>query len=188
MNNIPFLPEIINIKQYSTFNEFIDDLFHILYVQFFVDKIKFNGKIVKINQKLLVCNQNDDCASLEYTCLNCPFQGKFERFNHIVTGLNENTRTPGKYKESRAVRAHWIKPIIENVDNEKILYFKKGSKHYFWAKEDAYIVIVKENYKGDYYLNTAFVVDDKTYYKRYEREYENYNKSLTIFEMKKDSP
>lgn len=180
MNKICSLPELIDRNKYNSFNEFIDDIFHILYVQFFIDKIKFNESIVKINQTPLNCNQNDNCGSTEYTCAKCPFLGKFERFNHIVTGLNENTRTPGKYKENRAIRVHWIKPIIENVDTLGILYFKKGFKHYFWAKNENYIVIVKENKKGQYYLVTAFVVDDITYYKRYEREYANYIKSIKM--------
>ena len=111
---------------------------------------------------------------LPTSCENCPFVGKFERFNHIATGLNENTRTPGKYKEARAVRIPWIKPIIENVDNKQILYFPKNNKHYFWAKNDNYIVVVKETKNNEYYLITAFVVDDLTYYKRYEHEYQQY--------------
>ena len=172
------LPKLINRKQYKSFNDFIEDLFYILYVHFFDEKVYFNGQIVKINQTPLECNQDDDCSSIEYTCSACPFQGKFERFNHIITGLNESTRAPGKYKESRAIRIHWIKPIIENVENEKILYFKKSNKHYFWAKEDSYIVIIKENNKGHYYLVTAFVVDDETYFKRYEKEYANYQNLL----------
>ncbi len=174
MNKISFLPEIIDKSKYNSFNEFIEDLFYILYVQFFTDKIRYNGKIVKINQTPLKCKENDDCGSEEYSCKKCPFQGKFERFNHIITGLNENTRAPGKYKESRALRIHWIKPIIENHESESILYFKKYEKHYFWAKEDNYIVIVTENKKGDYYLVTAFVVDDETYYNRYLEEYQKY--------------
>lgn len=176
MNNIQFLPEVIDFEKYNTFNEFIEDIFYILYNQFFVDKIKFNGKLVRISTKELICGQNDNCNSEEYTCSSCPFQGKYERFNHIVTGLNENTRTPGKYNQDRAIRIHWIKPIIENVEEEDIIYFKKGDTHYFWAKEDSYIVIVTENNKGLYFLKTAFVVNDTTYYKRFEREYNNYMK------------
>lgn len=178
MNSISFLPDLIDVNKYKTFNDFIEELFYIVYNQFFVEKIKFNGKFVKINQTPLKCTQNDDCESIEYNCEHCPFQGKYERFNHIVTGLNENTRTPGRYKESRAIRSHWIKYIIENVQNEKILYFKKGTKHYFWAKEDSYIVIIKETKKGDYYLVTAFYIDDKTYVFRYEEDYIKYKKSL----------
>lgn len=174
VNNIQFLPAIIEIDKYKTFNDFIEDLFYIFYNQFFVDKIRFNGKFVQIATNTLKCTQNDNCGSIEYTCSNCPFKGKYDRFNHIVTGLNENTRAPGKYKESRAIRAHWIKPIIENVNDEQIFYFKKGFKHYFWAKEDSYIVIVNENKKGQYFLSTAFVIDDETYYKRYEKEYQKY--------------
>ncbi len=174
MNKISFLPELIDKSKYQSFNDFIDDLFYIVYTQFFVDKILFNNQIVKINQTPLKCTQNDNCGSLEYTCNNCPFIGKYERFNHIVTGLNENTRTPGRYKENRAIRVHWIKYIIENVNQKEILYFEKNSKHYFWAKNENYIVIVKETKKGQYYLVTAFYVDDMTYYKRYERDYLNY--------------
>lgn len=178
MNSIPFLPDLIDVRKYKTFNDFIEELFYIVYNQFFVEKIKFNGKFVKINQTPLKCTQNDDCESVEYSCEHCPFQGKYERFNHIVTGLNENTRTPGRYKESRAIRVHWIKYIIENVKNEKIFYFQKGTKHYFWAKEYSYIVIIKETKKGDYYLVTAFYIDDKTYEFRYEEDYIKYKKSL----------
>lgn len=185
MNNKSFLPDLIDVNQYETFNEFIEELFYILYNQFFVEKIRFNGKFVKINKTPLKCTQNDNCNSVEYSCNHCPFQGKYERFNHIVTGLNENTRTPGKYKESRAIRVHWIKYIIENVQSEKILYFKKGTKHYFWAKYVSYIVIIKETPKGDYYLITAFYIDDKTYEFKFEKDYLIYN---NLFKNEKDSP
>lgn len=185
MHKTSFLPEIINETNYPNFNNFVESLFSIFCNQFFVEKIKFKGKIVKINQTLLECNQNDNCQSIEYTCQNCPFQGKFERFNHIVTGLNDNTRTPGKYKRNRAIRVHWIKYIIENVNNEKILYFQKGAKHYFWAKEDSYVVILKETKNGQFYLITAFYVDDPTYKHRYENDYRKYQKQCKI---EKDSP
>ena len=68
--------------------------------------------------------------------------------------------------------------IIENHMDPQILYFHKPHKqkirHYFWAKEENYIVIIQEEKRFQYFLITAFIVDDPTYYKRYEQDYKNY--------------
>lgn len=178
MNNIPFLPPEIQRKNYPTINDFIDDIFNILIDHFYIQKIRFDKEIIKINGNQLICKSDDNCNSVEYDCSNCPFQNKHERFNHIVTGKNENSRAPGKYNEKRAIRIHWIKPIIENYSQDEILYFNKPYKgkkrHYFWAKDDNYIVVVEETKKSKFYIITAFVIDDGTYYNRLEKDYNDY--------------
>lgn len=184
VNNITFLPPIKKISDYQKFNDFIEDMFQIVIGHFYIDKIKFNSSIVRISNNNLICQESRKCGSEEYSCKDCPFKNKHERFNHIMTGKNDNTRTPGKFSVNRAVRAHWIKPIIENVNDEHIYYFikpyKKRKRHYFWAKDENYIVIVEETMKSQYYIITAFYIDDYTYYKKYEKDLKNFNKNILV--------
>lgn len=177
-NQISFLPPIKRRKDFASFKDFINEIFELFITQFYTSKISFKNSIVKLSPKLLKCKDTDNCQSIEYNCNNCPFKDKPERFNHIVTGKNEFSRTPGKFREDRASRIHWIKYIIENHMDPQILYFHKPHKqkirHYFWAKEENYIVIIQEEKRFQYFLITAFIVDDPTYYKRYEQDYKNY--------------
>ena len=132
---------------------------------------------INIATKLLNCKPEDNCESVEYNCNNCPFQTKFDIFNHIITGKINTYRTPGKFKLVRAERVHWIKPIIENYKNG-VLYFnhpsKKGLEHYFWLKTHKFIVIVIETKSKKCYLKTAFYIDDVTYEKKFEQMYKDY--------------
>lgn len=172
-----WLPKIINQNNYANIQAFIDDIYNIFTTDFFINRIVFEGKQVNIATKLLNCKPEDNCKSIEYNCDNCPFQNKFDIFNHIITGKINTYRTPGKFRLERAERIHWIKPIIDNYKNG-VLYFnyptKKGIEHYFWLKTHDFIVIFIEKKSKKCYLKTAFYIDDKTYEKKFGQMYKYY--------------
>jgi len=176
-----WLPNKIDRQKYSTFKDFIDDVYNIFVSNFYIDKIVFKNINVHVAEKLLNCENSDNCESLEYECSDCPFKNKHDIFNHVVTGKNINHRTPGKFNINRAIRINWIKPIISNVNSGLVLYFCENINnrinHYFWLKSEKYIVIVEENAKNKMYLKTAFYIDIPTYEKKFAKKYENYNKT-----------
>lgn len=172
-----WLPSLIDFNKYCSINDFIDDIYNIFSTDFFINRIIFEGKKVNISTKLLNCKPEDNCQSLEYTCDNCPFQNKFDIFNHIITGKINTYRTPGKFQLERAKRVHWIKPIIDNYKNGVLYFYKhtnKGIEHYFWLKTHKYIVIFIENKSQKCYLKTAFYINDVTYENKFEQMYKNF--------------
>lgn len=101
------------------------------------------------------------------------FENYIEGFVHVVTRKSDLKKQRLLVCE-RANRVHWIKPILENHDDNRIKYFTyiEGDgalREYYWYKEKDYIVITEDIGK-DYLLITAFTVDAwevKKYNKRY---------------------
>jgi len=103
-------------------------------------------------------------------------KGKFKGFEHIIT---RESKYSGKrdFDRERANKIHWIIPIIENVNDNRIKYFErindKGyNQQFYWYQEKAFIVIVRE-LKPDLLLITSFSVDtlENNKYKNYYNEY-----------------
>ena len=179
-----WLPDIIDYTKYNNINEFVDDIYNVFTTDFFIKKIKFNGKNINISPKILNCTPEDNCQSIEYNCHNCPFKGKLDIFNHVITGKINTYRTPGKFNVNRAIRIHWIKFIIENYKNG-VLYFNNQKKsdlvHYFWLKNYKFVVIFVEVKNGKCYLKTAFYIDDPTYEHKFQIKYDEFtSKKSTI--------
>jgi hypothetical protein len=126
---------------------------------------------INIKGKLIQVSFNDN-KSKHPVC-----RGKMQTFEHIIT---RESKYKGKrdFDRVRANKIHWIKPILENVNDPRIKYFEKlhddgGNRQYYWFEEKKYIVILKE-VKPDLLLVTAFSVDNlealkfKTWYNLYE--------------------
>jgi hypothetical protein len=128
---------------------------------FVTNKISIQGKELTVN--ISKSNHRD-------------FKGKAETFVHIITRKNKYT---GKreYDRYRANRIHWIRPILENCEDSRILRFErindKGiNQLYFWYKEQDFIVILRE-VKPSLLLVTSFCVDatEKNMYTSWYRQY-----------------
>src|SRR5690554_2307336 len=97
-------------------------------------------------------------------------RGKMVAFEHIIT---RESKYKGKrdFDRERANKIHWIKPIIENVNDARIKYFESVNdegynQRFCWYEEKGYLVIIRE-LNPEYFLITAFCVDvyEKTKYK-----------------------
>lgn len=96
------------------------------------------------------------------------FERYYEKFVHVITRTIKGGRykTSGKireFREERANRVHWIRPILENKEDKRITYFQyiedDGTlRDYYWYRGKQYIVIV-EYIQPDYALITGFCVD-----------------------------
>lgn len=103
-------------------------------------------------------------------------RGKFAAFEHVIT---RESKHKGKrdFDKERANKIHWIKPIIENVKDNRIKYFERANddgynQQYYYYEEKGFIVIIRE-LKPDLLLITSFSVDvlEKPRYKDWYNEY-----------------
>lgn len=104
-------------------------------------------------------------------------RGKPKGFEHIITRESKykGLRDFDKY---RANKIHWIKPIIENVNDPRILYYERinddgQNQRYYWYEDKDFLVIVRE-LNPEYFLITSFEVDDSEKPK-YRKQYNDYN-------------
>ncbi|CAM1351003.1 hypothetical protein [Tenacibaculum insulae] len=92
-------------------------------------------------------------------------RGKSQGFEHIIT--RESKHNKRRYFDNqRANKIHWIKPIIENVNDPRIKYFEavndKGfNQLFYWYEEKNFIVIVRE-INPQLMLITSFSVDTQS--------------------------
>lgn len=105
------------------------------------------------------------------------FNGLVEKFVHVITReAKEDRRKIAKsireFRSERAVRIHWIRPIIENAADKRITRFKYiensgREREYFWYRAKEYMVVV-EYIKPNFALITGFCVDQSNhaYYMR----------------------
>jgi len=111
------------------------------------------------------------------------FKGKCETFVHLVT--RESKHSGKRYFDChRANRIHWVKPILENVTDARILHFEKVNdkgynQHFLWYREKDFIIILRE-IDPDLLLVTSFCVDalNKSLYKQWYEEYRQKKTSL----------
>lgn len=105
------------------------------------------------------------------------FDGLLEKFVHVITrDIKEDKRkiskTVREFRSERAVRIHWIKPILENASDKRITRFRYiensgREREYFWYRMKGYMVVV-ERINPNYALITGFCVDhsNQAYYMR----------------------
>ena len=96
------------------------------------------------------------------------YNGLNEKFVHIITrDIKESKRKDSKkireFRSERALRIHWIKPIIENCNDMRIRRFRYTEesgreREYFWFVEKEYIAVV-EFLNPDVALITGFCLD-----------------------------
>jgi hypothetical protein len=90
------------------------------------------------------------------------FKGYPSGFEHICTRKSEISKK--RYFDiDRANKITWIRPIIENYENNRIKYFEREhfngqNQKYFWYEEKNFVVIIREIQKN-LFLITAFSVD-----------------------------
>ncbi|MCM1517607.1 MAG: hypothetical protein NC117_03090 [Pseudoflavonifractor sp.] len=109
------------------------------------------------------------------------FDGLLEKFVHVVTrDTKENryktSRIVREFRSERAVRIHWIKPILENASDKRITRFRYlentgREREYFWYRAKGYMVVVE--YVSPFFaLITGFCVDSSNH-AYYMRKYQN---------------
>jgi hypothetical protein len=99
---------------------------------------------------------------------------KEEGFWHVTTRdyFKDGNRDP---EGDRLIRIRWIRACIENYQHSKMCYFAypEGSgkmRHYFWLKEQNYLVVLEEN-RTFFSLVTAYIVDRRYMIEDLERKY-----------------
>lgn len=138
----------------------VKELYAIFYRDFFENTITIDGIPLKVKPYLYKNSQKDN--------LPPDFEQYCEKFVHIITRTIKGgkQKTAGKireFREERANRIHWIKPILENKNDKRITCFKyvedDGTvRDYYWYRGKQYIVIV-EYIRPDYALITGFCMD-----------------------------
>lgn len=109
------------------------------------------------------------------------FKNKAETFVHVITRKSDHN-DKRYFDKHRANKIHWIRPVLENADDDRILCFerlndKNENQHYFWFAEKEFIVILRE-IDPDVLLITAFCVDkhEGVKYKRWYDEHKGLKK------------
>jgi hypothetical protein len=173
LDKCKWLPEIIECKNFSEWNEYLDGLYKIFQKDFVEDKIFFEGKQVNYRR--------------------APKDGKYENaFIHLThndelhNSKDPNDRVPDP---KRAARIGWNKPIIEHYpcnesceNCEKILYFEeyngKNVKAYFLFKDVRFLVIIEKRKKYNLFL-TGFYIEYDNVLEKNIKKYEKYKKQKT---------
>lgn len=106
------------------------------------------------------------------------FKGLPVGFEHICTRKSDHSQKRN-FDPVRANKIGWIRPIIENYQNNRIKYFEKlhfngQNQKFFWHEEKDYVVIIRD-INTKLILITAFTVD-KINKKRYKNDYYAYKK------------
>lgn len=105
------------------------------------------------------------------------YDGLLEKFVHIITrdrkeNRRKTSRVVREFRSERALRIHWIKPILENSLDKRITRFRYmensgREREYFWYRAKGYMVVV-EFINPNFTLITGFCVDQSNhaYYMR----------------------
>ena len=105
-------------------------------------------------------------------------KGKHQCFEHIIT---RESKLSGKrnFDPERANKIHWIKPILENVNDPRIRYFEainddNENQQFYWYEEMNFVVILRE-LNPNLLLITSFSIDKEERYgfKKKYKEYKN---------------
>ncbi len=151
--------------------KYLSVLYGIYKRDFIQNTIKVNGRNIIVQRDIL----NEKRYGI--------FRGKQKTFHHIVTKENEEYKKR-YFDRYRANKIHWIRPILENRNDDRIKKFEKlnydgDNQLYFWYKEKDFIVILKA-INPNLLLVTAFFVDKdrKDKYQRYYDEYRQKNTPL----------
>lgn len=104
------------------------------------------------------------------------FKNKNETFVHVIT---RDSKIAGRrnFDRERANRIHWIRPILEQVDNPAIWYFERLNdrqqmQYFYWYEAGNFLVLLR-NIEPDLFLVTSFYVDKgyKTQFKEWYKDY-----------------
>lgn len=151
------------------------------------DKDKILELHDRFKNDVLIQKENLDGAELiikpyPYNCSHKDglpdwFDGLLEKFVHVITrdakeDRRKTAKTVREFRSERAVRVHWIKPILENASDKRITRFRYiensgREREYFWYRAKGYMVVV-EYINPNFALITGFCVDQSNhaYYMR----------------------
>lgn len=109
--------------------------------------------------------------------------GKPQAFTHITTEENRQT----KQRElclRRCERIAWIKAVVENADDPRVLMWEKEQKtsrrratRTFLFLEDKDFLVILQEIKWGHYLITAIYVDNPNQKRKHLKAYEAYKKA-----------
>ena len=135
-------------------------LYAISHRDFFENTVIIDGTPLRVKPYLYKNSKKDK--------LPTDFERYYEKFVHVITRTTKGGRrkTAGQireFREERANRVHWIRPILENRNDKRVTCFKyiedDGTiRDYYWYRGKQYIVIV-EYIQPNYALITGFLVD-----------------------------
>ena len=104
----------------ETEQEKMDELYAIFHRDFFENTVIIDGIPLKVKPYLYKNSKKDN--------LPVDFERYYEKFVHVITRTIKGGRykTSGKireFREERANRVHWIRPILENKEDSALLIF-----------------------------------------------------------------
>jgi len=103
-------------------------------------------------------------------------KGKHQCFEHIIT--RESKHSGKRYFDpQRANKIHWIRPILENVNDPRIKYFEainddNENQQFYWYEEMNFVIILRE-ITPNLLLITSFSVDKEGRY-GFKKQYKAY--------------
>ncbi len=160
----PYFKDGVNVNDLEKIKE-LHDVFH---ADFFDHRVVVDDIPIKVKPYKYKGGKRENMPE-EYSEF-------YEKFVHVITrekkASNRKTApTIREFREERANRVHWIRPILENCNDKRITrfthtnYSKMRQREYFWYRGKDYIVIV-EYIRPDYALITGFCVDsdNRAYY------------------------
>ena len=173
LKNCKWLPSIIECKDFSKWNDYLEGLYIIFMKDFIEDRIKFEEKYVNFRKAPMD-------GKYEHTFIHLTHKNEY----HLSTDPNDRIPDP-----RRAERIGWNKPIIENYicqENcngcEKVLYFeeqyKKNIKAYFLFKDVRFLVIIEKREKYNLFI-TGYYIEFDNAMKKYIKKYEKYKEQKT---------
>lgn len=140
----------------------IKELHTIFHQDFFEHTVVIDKTPLKVKPYLYRNSKKDN--------LSIDFERFYEKFVHIITrsikgGKYKTASKIREFREERANRVHWIRPILENREDKRITYFQHVEndgtlRDYYWYRGKQYILIV-EYIHPDYALITGFCVDSE---------------------------
>ena len=152
----PFYPDGVSAGD----TEKVKALHDVFHNDFFVNQVNIGGVPLKVKPYKYNRSKKDN--------LPIEYENFYEKFVHIITRTvkaNNWKTAPNirEFREDRANRVHWIRPILENCDDNRITRFSYTEadgtqREYFWYRKKQYIVVVEE-IDPNYTLITGFCVD-----------------------------
>ena len=159
------LDDLINNLGIEPTDKQIDLLFAAFKKDFIDQSISINGLKVKVILK----NSKVD-----------GYERFPETFVHLITRKSQSNKRV--FDRNRANKIHWVRCILENRNEEEIIYFEypedNGSiRDYYWYQEGDFLIIM-EKITPDYLIITSFHIDNR-------RNKEYFEKKLKWYEAKK---
>lgn len=99
-----------------------------------------------------------------------------ETFVHLITRKSQSNKRV--FDRNRANKIHWVRCILENRNEEEIIYFEypedDGSvRDYYWYQDGDFLVIM-EKITPDYLIITSFHIDNRKNQEFFEKKFKSY--------------